>query len=149
VIVYVDGNNNFIGTEEQEDIRPRYRTRAYRFYKQIHSIQLPLSLGYEWQKNNYDLSFSGGPAINYYYAQSDTEIKDLRDLLNYDFATIKISAQLRAEVGYRIKDKWRLFAAIEGGRVIGSLGSMPIEETHTFKTKLSHAGARTGISYAF
>lgn len=149
VTIYTDQNNNFLGATEQEVEITSSTIRAYRQYKKLHSVQLPLTVGKEWQKNKMDFSIAAGTACNYFFSQSNHEVEETSQLLNYKLSALKFSLKARAEIGYTIRTNYRLFAAIEGGRLLGRLVDVPIDLSSYISTQLTYGGLKAGVGYAF
>lgn len=152
-VIYQDSQGNFLGEGEVPGERLTIRVKSFRQYKKLHSLQLPLSIGYEKNFNKLDLSLSVSPAINYFYSQSSGEVRETSALLNYELSTFKLSGQAKAQVGYKLNGPFRLIAAVELGRLLGKLNSI-IEDGPDFRrevaqTKFTYGRVSTGLSYSF
>lgn len=148
-IIYVDPQFNFLGSAEEEIETANLNIRSYREYKRLHSLQLPLSIGYEIGFKKLDLSISVGPALNYFFSQSASTTEETDAFLNYRLSAIRFSALLSAELGYSFSDRYRLFTSVDGGRILSRLESNSLESDFPNFTNLSYTSFKVGLSYDF
>lgn len=159
--VYISDGGSFIGEDEIiVESQDGYYFWNYRDYRGWDAFQAPIMIGYETRRNNFDLSISAGPALNF-LRQSD-EILNYNEL-NIELAeraelnlvsletesifkqnTFLLSATTKAELGYRLRKKLRIFTSVEAGRLLSDVSS-----NGDAIAKLNHFGMRTGVSYEF
>ncbi len=150
-IVYVDSQSNFLGEGEELTEILVIRRKAFRQYKRLHSMQLPLLVGFEKRLSKIDFSLSAGPACNYFFSQSANDVRETEALLNYKLSTMKISGQLKAQVGYSLNEKVRLYTSVEYGSLLGTLksGNEDVEFLQVAESNYNYGRVSMGLSYAF
>jgi len=160
--VFISDSGSFIGEEKSsEQVTEGLYTWRYRDYRGWNTFQIPIMVGYEKRKNKLDYSLSAGLAINLLGGPSEildysdetrilaesNEIKlspiSERTIFLEDISR-SISGIAKAELGYSLKNRIRIFASIEAGRSLQKFAYSEQGLVH-----INHFGTRTGLSYAF
>jgi len=126
----------------------------------LHTLQVPMMVGFEKTKEKFDYSISLGITTSYIFGtsgynfriQNTNEIVDVSEAANSSFkvSTLLLGGQTELQLGYRLFDKWRIFGTAEYGRqIFNSAKNIRLEERQELKTNLSHFGFRTGLSFSF
>jgi len=135
------GNYNSIGT--------RYRTS----YNKYHTIDIPLTMGYEWGNGNFHTALHAGIIANIYSWQKGSVIDTAYKEVNITTGSPSSPYQFKTNIGvgfiasasfyYKINDKMHILAEPYFRYNLSSVN----KEEITLRQKFNTAGLRLGIRY--
>jgi len=135
------GNYNSIGT--------RYRNS----YNKYHTIDIPLTMGYEWGNRNFHTALHAGIIANIYSWQKGSVIDTAYKEINITTGSLSSPYQFKTNIGvgfiasaslyYKINDKMHILAEPYFRYNLSSVN----KEEITLRQKFNTAGLRLGIRY--